>query len=122
MAEVLKRENTKMIERRIQPRKHVSYYLKIYDKKTGELIGQLIDFTTQGMRILSRNPVVTDTDYKLRLDVSPLMNGEQAVFDARCIWQEKEFTSDTYNCGFEILKISKKNSSIIEQLRDQFGS
>jgi len=111
-----------MADKRIRKRRHLSCLLRVFDRNTGDAVGHLVDITTEGIRLLTDNPLKTGADYELNLDLSSIMNFEQrVVFDAHCIWQEQEFSSGSYNYGFKILKISKKGREIIEQLIEQFG-
>ena len=113
-----------MVEKRREERRHLSYYLRIYDRDSGDVLGHIVDITSIGARILSNGPLDTGTNtvYRLRIDLGSVMNFEQqVVFDARCVWQEKEFTSGAYNSGLEIVKISEKGREIIKMLVEQFG-
>lgn len=109
-------------ERRREQRKHISYYLRIFDHDSGELIGHLIDFSNDGLRVLTEEPVETGMDFKLRLDLAAVMNFEQQLlFDAKSVWLEQDYSSNSYNCGFVIVKISNKTREIIEQLIAQLA-
>jgi len=111
-----------MIERRRRRRRHLSPYPRVFDVNTDESIGQVVDISTEGLRILSESPVATDREYRLRLEPTDAGDsGRPVEFDAVCVWLEKEFSSGAYNGGFRILKISKRNRETLERLIERFG-
>lgn len=111
-----------MVEKRKEQRKHLSLYLRVQNMENGDSVGHLVDMTPDGVRILTNSSMKTDIVYKLGIDLSMVMNFEQrVVFDASCVWQEQEFSSGAWNCGFTILKITNKGREILEMLVDQFG-
>jgi len=111
-----------MIERRRSRRRRLSCYPQVFDVETGESMGQVVDISTEGLRILSEFPMATDREYRLRLEPAGSDDSRRPVeFDAVCVWLEKEFSSGAYNGGFRITRISGGDREVVERLIERFG-
>ena len=52
-------------DKRQLKRVHLIYYLRIFDNDAGTAIGHLVDITTQGIMIISEEPVPAGKDFSL---------------------------------------------------------
>ncbi len=110
-----------MPERRKLKRRHLIYYLRVFDRATGRLLGHLVDLTPDGMMMMSERPVRVGRAVGLRM-VLPGSSGEQTVeFEATSRWTSRDVNPDFYDTGFELAKISRKHLAQIETLIDDFG-
>ena len=111
-----------MKERRTEKRASISVFLRVFEKGTGKLIGHLIDINTHGFKLSTDSPPQIQQEYSLYMDLSLIMNFEQRViFDAYCVWWQKEENSDTYICGMELRNITQNDIKIIRKLIKQFS-
>ena len=111
-----------MIEKRQQQRIRLISGIHVYEIESGNHVGNLVDITTDGFRILNREPLKTGKKYSFKLDLKNLMDlDEEFVFDAECMWQQKEFSSGVYNSGFKIVGSTKESRGIIVLLIDKFS-
>jgi hypothetical protein len=46
-----------MQEKRKLKRRHLIYYLRVFEKNTDTLLGYLVDITPEGIMIMSESPV-----------------------------------------------------------------
>ena len=110
-----------MTERKFK-RRHLIYYLRVYDRSTGVLIGHLADITTDGIMLVSEAPIKTDKDFKFKMTLPAELEGSRDItFDASSIWSHKDVNPDFYATGFKIDNIERKDIELIEILIDTFG-
>lgn len=74
-------------ERRKLDRKNFTYYMRVLDEATGELIGQLSDISTGGFKIESTTPIPLGSNFRLRIDQTrEISNKSFLLFTARVRW------------------------------------
>ena len=106
-----------MEERRKLERRHIMFYSRIFDRKTGKLLGYLGNITTDGVMVISEEPLRCDQDYKLRLDLpedlyqQPVLN-----LDAHSLWCQTDIDPNFFNTGFRLLGLEEMDRAIIEQI------
>lgn len=103
-------------------RKRLIFYLKVFGEKTNRLIGDLVDITTEGIRLIGNRPIKTEITYKLRMDLPREINGKrEIIFNARSRWCEKDDRTDFYNTGFQLMSISPGDVNRIENLIQEYS-
>ncbi len=111
-----------MLEKRKIKRKHLIYYLRVFDANTDQVIGHLVDITTGGFMLMSEKPIEKDTVYKLKIDLpEEIFGNKQITFEAKSARCEKDINPDFYNIGFLFININPNYFLTISQLVDQFG-
>lgn len=106
-----------MREKRKLKRKQLIYYLNVFDRNTGERVGQLVNITTEGLMLTSETPVAGDTLFQLRMVLPEEIKGqEQITFDARSLWCAKSVNPEFYDIGFKLVNISQESAKVIESL------
>ena len=111
-----------MSEKRKLERRHLIYYLRIFDRQTGELLGHLIDITPDGIMLMSEEPIKGNKLYQLRMNLSEVLLGKSHFdFEARSVWCRPDINPDFYDTGFTIDKLTPQDAKIIEQLIDEYG-
>ena len=110
-----------MFDRKFK-RRHLIYYLRVYDRKTGVLIGHLADITTDGIMLVSEVPIKTEEDFDFKMTLPAEIEGSRDIaFDASSIWCKKDVNPDFYATGFKISDIDNRDIELIEILIDSFG-
>ena len=110
-----------MEERRNLERRHLIYYLRIFDRDTDRAIGRLCDITPEGIMMISENTIETDKLFNLRLVLPEQFWGiEEYAFEAESVWCKPDDIPQFYNTGFKLLDNSEKNKSIFERLIHEF--
>lgn len=103
-------------------RRHLIYYLKVYDRKTGVLIGHLADITTDGFMLVSEAPIKTEVDFNFKITLPAEFAGNRDIaLDSRSIWCKKDVNPDFYATGFKISNIENRDIELFEMLIDSFG-
>jgi hypothetical protein len=111
-----------MDERRRLHRRHILFYSRVYDRKTGVFLGYLGNMNAGGLMIISEEPIVTDQTYLLRIDLPddiytrPVLN-----FEAKSVWCRPDVDPNFYNTGFQLVDISDEGQKIIAQIIDDYG-
>ena len=118
-----------MDNRRKLRRRDTRHHLSVWNRETDQPIGRLVNLTTNGMKIISEQPVDTDKTYHLRMELptlpdDPLLTpevevAEQVQFDARSVWCQRKKTLDFWDTGMELTNVSQETvDSIYSALQD----
>ncbi len=111
-----------MVDKRTIKRRHLIYYLSVFDKKEDQLVGQLVDISTRGIMLTSENPIEKGKEFELRMVLPDVIEGDNQIsFEAKSVWCEKDVNPYFYGIGLEFTEISRKTMSIIESLIQDFS-
>jgi hypothetical protein len=112
-----------MDDRRHQERKDFSYYMRLVDNDTQDLVGHLVDISSGGFKLDSQAPIPINKDFRLRMDLtSEVANKPAMVFVARSRWCEVDpLDPFIYNVGFQLINISPADLDIIIRMMEKYG-
>lgn len=111
-----------MEKNRVIKRRHLFYYLEVYDLHQDILLGRLVDITTRGFKLISREQIPAGRTYQLKMILpTDLIPARQLVFSGTSLWSSNEVNPDFYDTGFEINNLGLEERQIIHQLIDQIG-
>lgn len=111
-----------MNDNRNLKRRHLIYYLRVFNRATGEVLGHLVDMTTQGIKLISEKPVQPDTVYQLRIELPEELTEQRKVsFDAESVKCVRDINPDFFSTGFKIVNIDQNNTQILQFLISTFG-
>jgi hypothetical protein len=113
-----------MDERRNLDRKDFSYYMRLIDNDTQELVGHLVDISSGGFKLDSQNPIPINKDFRFRLDLtSEVANKPSMVFMARSKWCEVDPLDPLlYNVGFQLVNIAPGDLEIFNRMMEKYGT
>ena len=113
-----------MPERRRLDRRTFSYYMRLMNERTGELIGHLADISTGGFKMELLKPIASDVDYRFRIELtSDIANVPFMVFGARSKWcQRDHIDNNTFNVGFQITDMNPGDVEIFSRMFEKYGS
>ena len=113
-----------MAERRHKDRKDFSYYMRLTDVETGQLVGHLVDISTGGFKLDSQKVLPIDKVFRFHLDLtSEVASKPFMVFKARSKWcQTDPFDPFVYNVGFELVEIAPSDLDIFKRIVEQYGT
>lgn len=114
-------QSRKWGERRRFERKYLLFYLRVLDGNRGDVVGHLINFSDQGLMLVSYNDIEVPKEYKLRLRLPAVAcEHDMVAFEAMSRWCRKDVNPDFYLSGYEVLDSElpgyKGKSSVVEQL------
>ncbi len=103
-------------------RRHLIYYLRVFDLETGEAIGHLVDLTVRGMMVISEEPVTTDKVFRMKMDLPPqLFEKERWELTARSIWCKPDVNPSFHDTGLRFLATTRHDEMIIHDLIEHYG-
>jgi hypothetical protein len=113
-----------MDERRRLERKDFSYYMRLVDDDTQNILGHLVDISSGGFKLDSQKPIPVDKDFRLRMDLTgEVANKPFMVFVARSKWCEVDpLDPFVYNVGFQLINISPSDLEIINRMIENYGT
>jgi hypothetical protein len=105
-----------MGEKRKVIRRHLYDYLNTYDKLTSELVGELVDISPQGIKLVCEKAVTTGSILSLKIPLpKEAKEGDEMDFDAKCIWCHNTKGASGFEIGFQLLNISAKDLEIMKK-------
>ncbi|MDK1028818.1 MAG: PilZ domain-containing protein [Anaerolineae bacterium] len=112
-----------MEERRNINRKDFSYYLQLIDSETQELLGHLVNISSDGFKIDSQGPIETDKEYQIQMELtSEVADKPSITFYATCKWCKQDVLDPfVYNAGFHLNNISPEDMKIVESIMEKYG-
>lgn len=113
-----------MAERRQVDRRQFSYYMRVIDDATGQLLGHLTDISTGGFKLDCLKPVPANRQYVLRIDLNREIAEKQfMIFSAISRWcGQDRFDPTSYNAGFQILEMTPGDMDIFLRMFERYGS
>jgi hypothetical protein len=111
-----------MVERRKLKRRHILFYSRIFDRKTGKLLGYLGNITTEGVMVISEESIRTNESYKLRMDLPEYIYQKPVLNFRGCsLWCETDVDPNFYNIGFRFTNITQEDQDIITNFVIDYG-
>jgi tryptophanyl-tRNA synthetase len=111
-------------EKRKVERRDFTYYMKVTDASTGNLIGYLVDISTGGFKLDSEKAVPVGRDFRLHLELSgEIANKSSLIFSARSIWCQPDPIDPTaFKVGFQIVGLGSGDSIIFQRMYEKYAA
>ena len=111
-----------MLEKRSKKRIQLMYFLGVFERNSGRLLGHLADITPESAMVISEDGIEPDKDYHLKIEtVSESYAGKYIEVDARCIRCYSDKNTDFYDCGFVFQKIKTEDIDEIKEMDSKPG-
>ena len=111
-----------MSERRRLSRRHILFYSRVFDRKTGIFLGYLGNMNEGGLMIISETPIDVGLVHLLRIDLPEDIYSKSVLnFEANSVWCRLDIDPNFYNTGFQFNKITEDSKDIIAQIIDDYG-
>ena len=111
-----------MTKTRVLKRRHLIYYLEVHDMESGNLLGHLVDITTRGIKLVSKEKIPLDRAYVLKLQLPAGYFQENEIhFEGRALWSSNDVNPDFFDTGFEVTSLSVEERKILRKLIEQLG-
>ncbi|MEN8189072.1 MAG: PilZ domain-containing protein [Thermodesulfobacteriota bacterium] len=109
-------------EKRLIERRHLAFYLRVFDGMSSRIVGNLVDISPKGVMVLSDERVAVNEDYRLRMRLpAEVVKDEELIFSATSRWCQKDVNPDFYLIGFQINDMEPETRLVVEQLISDFG-
>ncbi len=106
-----------VVNKRNMKRHYLIYYLRVFNRENGEVLGHLVDITTKGIMIMRDSPIEVGGTYCLRIRWRNSAGRLQlADFDGVCRWCRPDINPDFYGAGFAITAASPEHIDAISRL------
>lgn len=105
------------VEQRRLPRKRMNKFLRLNDRENNQVLGRVMDMTTEGIMLISAEPVSQQSEVSVSLSLPIDFDGGAVVtFDVKAVWTKKSSHSSNYATGLRITNISHEDKKIISKL------
>ena len=103
-------------------RRHLIFYLEVFDDATGELLGHLVDITTKGIKMVSKEAIAPGRTLTLRM-MLPDGFAETTMlrFQATSRWSSNDVNPDFYDTGFLVDDMDNKTVTVVHDLIESLG-
>lgn len=104
-------------------RREFSYYQKVVDDETLQMIGHLADISSEGFKLDSQQPLPINKDFRFRLNLSgEVADKPSMVFVARSRWCKVDpLDPYIYNVGFQLIHIAPGDLEIFNRMMEKYG-
>lgn len=101
------------------PRRHLIYYLRVFDADSNEMLGNLVDISTRGIMLVSEKPVEVDKAFNLHMVLPETLEGSRDVeFRGISRWCRNDVNPSFYDTGFELVDPSSSFMEALDKLVD----
>jgi hypothetical protein len=113
-----------MADKRKITRRDFTYYMQVTDELSKQLIGYLTDISTGGFRLDSSKQIPAGQDFRMQIQLtSDIADKNVMSFIARSKWCHPDHVDpNTYNVGFEIIKMASSDMVIFQRMFDKYGA
>ena len=103
-------------------RRHLVYYLEVFDNESDELLGKLVDITTRGIKLVSKSKIPINKMFSIRMILPEgYFRNQELRFDMKSIWSSNDVNPDFYDTGFEVANLKRDERKMIRRLIDLVG-
>ncbi len=92
-------------------------YLEVRCAETGRTVGRIVDLTTTGMRLITREELELETDFHLVIAVENSIGApDELRVDARCMWVGRDVNPELHCAGFEFEHVRPRQEDMLSRL------
>jgi hypothetical protein len=109
-------------EKRQVERKYLVFYLRVFDGLGSNVMGHLVNISSNGIMLLSDSPIPVNAEYKLRMRLPhELVENADIIFNATSRWCKSDKNPEFYITGFQLRDTTPALRNIILSLIDEFS-
>jgi hypothetical protein len=110
-----------MSEKRKFDRIHLIHYLRLFDRKSGDLIGNLVDLTSEGLQLISEKEIAPGKLLEIRMEFPEDVDGEHEIqLNAQAVWCDHQLDPDLFSVGCKLIPVTPSNVTIIRDLINNY--
>lgn len=103
-------------------RRHLVFYLRVFDGMNSNIFGHLIDISEEGVLLMTDEPVERNEDHQLHIRLPPtIRDRDEFVFNVTSRWCKKEAEADRYLVGFQVLDADAPTRKVVLRLMTELG-
>lgn len=101
---------------------HFTCQLNVVDRFTGQIIGQVVDMSPEGMMLTGEDKITTNKNLYLTMELPEEIKGKTHLdFVALSHWWKKADEPGMYLTGFTLKSLEPADIEIINRLIEKFG-
>ncbi len=109
-------------QRRSVKRRHLVFYLRVFNQKDHSILGHVIDISQDGLKLVSDAPIKEGERFSLRMRLPmEVTDKDELQFDAVSRWCVEDDNPDFHLTGLMIENISPEVSEYIRELIGDYG-
>jgi hypothetical protein len=103
-------------------RRHLIYYLRVWDKNSDKLLGHIVDINTGGFMLISEQQIESEQVFDLEIHWKAPNDEEIKIqFKAESRWSSNDVNSAFYDTGFKLLGPSDDVLEPIKKMIEEYG-
>ena len=109
-------------DRRAVMRRHLIYYLRVWDKNSDKLLGHIVDINTGGFMLVSEKKIETEQAFDLEIRWNSPEDEEIKIqFKAESRWSSNDVNSAFFDTGFKLLGPTDDVLEPIKKMIEEYG-
>ncbi|NTV52362.1 MAG: PilZ domain-containing protein [Candidatus Firestonebacteria bacterium] len=110
------------MEKRKLKRRHLIFYLRVMEDDSPDVLGFMVDITTEGIMVMSEHPLEVGKTFRLKMRVKSYTPEEKYLkFTAVSKWCHQSVNPDFYDTGLELLDITPEDYKEIRHMIKEIG-
>jgi hypothetical protein len=110
-----------MDDRRNAERKYLNFFSQVTDRRTGRLLGYLIDLTTGGALLVGDHKLETGSLLHLQISLPEGYPKETIRVDANVAWTQPDREPEYYKSGLKMINPQSDDLNLLVRLIDDYG-
>ncbi|MFV0436607.1 MAG: PilZ domain-containing protein [Desulfopila sp.] len=103
-------------------RRHLVFYLRVFDGLGSKVIGHIVDISAQGLMLISDDPLPVNKGYRLRMRLpAEIVDKDEIILEAISRWCRQDDNPDFYITGFQISELTPEVEKYISCLIEDFS-
>ncbi len=106
-------------DRRVEKRRKLMAFTRVYDLHPRMLLGYLGDLTLRGALVIGTNLITINKETTLEIDFPadpPGLPASKVIIPARIAWCREDESPQYYNIGVQFTEISPEQSLLFQQI------
>ena len=109
-------------EKRTLERRHLMYYLRVWDTQEDKLIGHLADVSSEGFLIVGEAKIDVDKEFQLKMLLpASADSAEPLAFKATSCWSSNDVNKLFFDTGFQFTDISEKTLERLNAIIEEYA-
>ena len=108
-----------MGDKRRLKRWHLIYYLRVFECENEQLLGHLVDITTEGLMLISEARIPNGREFDLRMEIPTDGAVRNVTLKAHSVWSDHDINRSFYDTGFELVDPSEETIELIREIIDE---
>jgi hypothetical protein len=109
-------------DRRTVMRRHLIYYLRVWNLKSKKLLGHIVDINSGGFMLISEKEIKPGQNFDLEIRWKNPDDQEIKIrFKAESRWSSNDVNPSFYDTGFQLIGSDEKVLKPIHKMIEEYG-